>query len=98
MQPQKVHRPVDESINELGVFSWSIPPLPHMFEKAAFVCAVMHNLRPVDMVEGAQALLPELAVNADIIDYKIGSWRATPTRPVESVRAPPSWPCGNKHR
>ena len=78
---QKVHGVVDEVVEQLRIFRSWLPPLPHVFEEAVFVCAIMHNLRVIDLLEGAQALLPDVGLVVPLV----GPERAFDRRSVQIV-------------
>src|SRR4051812_7771556 len=58
---------IDEAVEQLRTFRSWLPPLPHVLEEAVFVCAVMHNLRVIDLFEGAQALLPDVGLVVPLV-------------------------------
>ena len=50
---EKVYGLIDEAVEQLRIFHSWLPPLPHVLEEAVFVCAVMQNLRVIDLLESA---------------------------------------------
>src|SRR3954449_10682666 len=78
---EKVYGLIDEAVEQLRIFRSWLPALPHVLEKAVFVCAVMHNLRVIDLLEGAQAFPPD----AGLIFPLVGPERAFNRRSVQIV-------------
>src|SRR3954469_15351206 len=78
---EEVYGLVDEAVEQLRIFLSWLPPLPHVLEEAVFVCAVMQNLRVIDLLEGAQALLPDVGLVVPLV----GPERAFNRRSVQIV-------------
>src|SRR3954453_2655212 len=64
---EEVYGLVDEAVEQLRIFRSWLPPLPHVLEEAVFVCAIMHNLRVIDLLEGAQAFLPDVGLVVPLV-------------------------------